>query len=141
MIVCLRAISAEVARQVQGSGDDDEGALALEELPDEADRALACVRQKLDTKLSVEYTVNQLILDATSPENLGRIFAGKYFHLFLSYFLVLMPLHIQQAGKPTYEYSYSTGLTPICLYTFTSLYPKLLAICNCRNFSLAVNWI
>ncbi|KAJ3557512.1 hypothetical protein NP233_g11720 [Leucocoprinus birnbaumii] len=41
-----------------------------------ADRALSSVARKLDKSLSVEYTVNQLIADATDPLNLARMFAG-----------------------------------------------------------------
>jgi ataxia telangiectasia mutated family protein len=42
-----------------------------------ADRALSTVARKLDKALSVEYTVNQLISDATDSRNLARIFKGK----------------------------------------------------------------
>lgn len=43
---------------------------------DDADRALANVKAKLDKKLSVEYTVNQLIQEATDPRNLSQIYEG-----------------------------------------------------------------
>lgn len=75
-VLHLRAISADVAKRVQGSEDIDDGT-ALEALPDDADRALSIVAAKLDQKLSVEYTVNQLIQQATDPQNLARIFSGK----------------------------------------------------------------
>ncbi|KXN87389.1 Serine/threonine-protein kinase TEL1 [Leucoagaricus sp. SymC.cos] len=42
-----------------------------------ADRALSSVARKLDKSLSVEYTVNQLIAEATDHWNLARIFAGE----------------------------------------------------------------
>ncbi|SCV70512.1 BQ2448_1906 [Microbotryum intermedium] len=68
------AVSAEAAKHIQQS-DDIEGAL-LGNLPDDADRALAVVAQKLDDRLSVAYTVNELIQEATDPANLSRIFQG-----------------------------------------------------------------
>lgn len=46
-----------------------------------ADRALSSVARKLDKSLSVEYTINQLIADATDPYNLARIFCGWGPHL------------------------------------------------------------
>jgi ataxia telangiectasia mutated family protein len=42
-----------------------------------ADRALSSVARKLDKALSVQYTVNQLITDATHEDNLATIFSGK----------------------------------------------------------------
>lgn len=72
--LALRAVSADIVKRVQGSEERD--AVAVEDLPDDADRALAGVAGKLDTKLSVEYTVNQLIQEATDPQNLGRVFNG-----------------------------------------------------------------
>ncbi|SGZ26417.1 BQ5605_C024g09910 [Microbotryum silenes-dioicae] len=68
------AVSAEVAKHIQQS-DEIDGAL-LGSLPDDADRALAVVAQKLDDRLSVAYTVNELIQEATDPANLSRIFQG-----------------------------------------------------------------
>ncbi|BGP41354.1 Serine/threonine-protein kinase tel1 [Rhodotorula kratochvilovae] len=68
------AVSAEMAKRIQGSSEND--AHALDELPDDADRALSIVRSKLDDRLSVQYTVNQLIQEATNPSNLARIFSG-----------------------------------------------------------------
>ncbi|TFK51797.1 hypothetical protein OE88DRAFT_1658419 [Heliocybe sulcata] len=41
-----------------------------------ADRALTSVAKKLDKSLSVEYTVNDLIAQATDPVNLATIFPG-----------------------------------------------------------------
>lgn len=43
-----------------------------------ADRALAGVARKLDKSLSVEYTVNELVAEATDPFNLASIFSGKH---------------------------------------------------------------
>ncbi|GAA5987268.1 hypothetical protein JCM10908_001886 [Rhodotorula pacifica] len=68
------AVSAEMAKRIQGSSDAD--AEALEELPDDADRALGIIRAKLDDRLSVEYTVNKLIQEATEVTHLARIFSG-----------------------------------------------------------------
>ena len=42
-----------------------------------ADRALSSVSRKLDKSLSVEYTVNQLVADATDPMNLSHMYSGK----------------------------------------------------------------
>ncbi|THH15268.1 hypothetical protein EW146_g5182 [Bondarzewia mesenterica] len=41
-----------------------------------ADRALTSVARKLDKSLSVEYTVNELIAEATDPANLACMFIG-----------------------------------------------------------------
>ncbi|BGP56412.1 Serine/threonine-protein kinase tel1 [Rhodotorula sphaerocarpa] len=68
------AVSAEMAKRIQGSSDVD--AEALDELPDDADRALAIIRGKLDDRLSVDYTVNKLIQEATDETHLARIFSG-----------------------------------------------------------------
>lgn len=43
-----------------------------------ASRALASVDKKLSSNLSVETTVNQLIMDAIDLENLGSIFCGEF---------------------------------------------------------------
>ena len=47
-----------------------------------ADRALSSVARKLDKSLSVEYTVNELIAEATDILNLATIYHGL-FHQFL----------------------------------------------------------
>ncbi|KAI5477754.1 protein serine/threonine kinase,ataxia telangectasia mutated family protein [Pseudohyphozyma bogoriensis] len=70
----LWAVSAEVAKRIQGSNDAE--VAGIEELPDDADRALSIVAGKLDTKLSVEYTVNQLIQEATDMGNLSSIYCA-----------------------------------------------------------------
>ena len=41
-----------------------------------ADRALSAVARKLDKSLSVEYTVNELITEASDPDNLALMFPG-----------------------------------------------------------------
>lgn len=56
-----------------GIGIDMESGTAEES----ADRALSSVSRKLDRALSVEYTVNELIAEATDPFNLASIFSGK----------------------------------------------------------------
>lgn len=43
-----------------------------------ADRALSSVTRKLDKSLSVEYTVNQLIAEATDLVNLALMFVGEW---------------------------------------------------------------
>lgn len=60
---------------------DEQAAAELDELPDDADRALNIVRGKLDNSLSVQYTVNDLIAKATDPDNLAVIFSGSSFFL------------------------------------------------------------
>jgi serine-protein kinase ATM len=42
-----------------------------------ADRALTTVARKLDRALSTEYTVNDLIAEATDPTNLACMFVGE----------------------------------------------------------------
>lgn len=46
-----------------------------------ADRALTAVARKLDRALSTEYTVNELIAEATDPANLACMFIGTGSHL------------------------------------------------------------
>jgi len=46
-----------------------------------ADRALTAVGRKLDRALSTEYTVNDLIAEATDPTNLACMFMGWSPHL------------------------------------------------------------
>ena len=43
-----------------------------------ADRALSGVARKLDKSFSVEYTVNELIAEATDIKNLAVMFAGRF---------------------------------------------------------------
>lgn len=43
-----------------------------------ADRALSSVTSKLSSTLSVEYTVNELIQQATDAGNLSMIFHGEH---------------------------------------------------------------
>lgn len=64
-----------MAKRIQGSSDAE--AEALDELLDDADRALGIIRAKLDDRLSVEYTVNKLIQEATEVTHLARIFSGE----------------------------------------------------------------
>lgn len=42
-----------------------------------ADRALNAVARKLDKSLSVEFTVNELIAEATDVDNLGNMYPGE----------------------------------------------------------------
>ncbi|KAF9454347.1 hypothetical protein P691DRAFT_788809 [Macrolepiota fuliginosa MF-IS2] len=62
----------DLPRQALGIGIDMSSGTAEEA----ADRALSSVARKLDKSLSVEYTVNQLIAEATDPFNLATIFSG-----------------------------------------------------------------
>ena len=42
-----------------------------------AERAIKSVARKLDGSLSIEYTVNELIVQARDPKNLSCIFVGE----------------------------------------------------------------
>lgn len=59
-----------------GSEDEESADESPTDTPEQASRALASVEEKLSSDLSVETTVNQLILEATSVENLGSIYFG-----------------------------------------------------------------
>ncbi|KAI0031450.1 hypothetical protein K488DRAFT_86827 [Vararia minispora EC-137] len=61
-----------VPQAVMGIGIDMNSGTADEA----ADRALSAVARKLDRALSVEYTVNELIAEATDPANLCVMFPG-----------------------------------------------------------------
>jgi ataxia telangiectasia mutated family protein len=50
-----------------------------------ADRALNAVARKLDKSLSVEYTVNELIAEATDIVNLATIYHGTWIKQTLFY--------------------------------------------------------
>ena len=63
--------SARASGEVEDTGD---GARDTAELL--AERAISSVMAKLSASLSVEYTVNDLIQQATNPDNLGTIFHG-----------------------------------------------------------------
>lgn len=56
---------------------------------DNADRAIRSVRSKLDKSLSVQYTVNDLIMSATDEQNLALIFGGSHMTLYRQVFLLL----------------------------------------------------
>ena len=43
-----------------------------------ADRALSTVARKLDKGLSVQFTVNELIAEATDINNLSLMFSGEF---------------------------------------------------------------
>jgi hypothetical protein len=71
-IICRSADVNKVAR-AQGANVTEAPPIGIGEdaitssAEEEADRALQTVRKKLDVQLSVEYAVNKLIQDATSP--------------------------------------------------------------------------
>jgi hypothetical protein len=67
-----------------------------------ADRALSSVARKLDTSMSVEYTVNDLIATATDPANLSQLFVGTYIHFI--YYVYGSDQHSLQAGILTFEF-------------------------------------
>ncbi|PVG01028.1 hypothetical protein CPB86DRAFT_728198 [Serendipita vermifera] len=76
------AVAPGKLRRIQdmdGDGNDLEAAKgdpSSEPQVQGADRAISSVTRKLDTSLSVEYTVNDLIVTAKDPANLSRLFAG-----------------------------------------------------------------
>ncbi|QRV74291.1 phosphatidylinositol 3- and 4-kinase [Ceratobasidium sp. AG-Ba] len=64
-------------KHIQDTTDTNTDGMTLDSAEAEAaDRALSSVARKLDTSMSVEYTVNHLIATATDPSNLSQIFAG-----------------------------------------------------------------
>ncbi|CAH7678695.1 hypothetical protein PPACK8108_LOCUS13153 [Phakopsora pachyrhizi] len=73
-------ITERKAREIQGiSGESFKDEPATDHVSENASRALASVQKKLSNDLSVETTVNHLILEATSRENLGAIFNEPFF--------------------------------------------------------------
>ncbi|KAH7327711.1 hypothetical protein B0J17DRAFT_620413 [Rhizoctonia solani] len=64
-------------KHIQGTTDTDMDGTSLDSAEAEAaDRALSSVARKLETSMSVEYTVNDLIATATDPANLSQLFVG-----------------------------------------------------------------
>ncbi|CUA74607.1 ataxia telangectasia mutated family protein [Rhizoctonia solani] len=64
-------------KHIQGSADTDMDGAGLDSAEAEAaERAILSVSRKLDTSMSVEYTVNDLIATATDPVNLSQLFVG-----------------------------------------------------------------
>jgi hypothetical protein len=68
-----------------------------------ADRALNSVARKLSKALSVEYTVNKLIAEATDPGNLSSTYYGKGFIIMMSVMLSLTVLLLQD-GHLSFRY-------------------------------------
>jgi serine-protein kinase ATM len=52
-----------------------------------ADRALTTVARKLDKTLSVEFTVNELIAEATDVGNLAMMYMGESLGLFILFYI------------------------------------------------------
>ncbi|KAF8749128.1 Telomere-length maintenance and DNA damage repair [Rhizoctonia solani] len=76
-ILCTHGGSAAPVKikHIQGTADTDMDGMGLDTAEAEAaDRALSSVARKLDTSMSVEYTVNDLIATATDPANLSQLF-------------------------------------------------------------------
>jgi serine-protein kinase ATM len=71
---------ARLANTVGAVGIDIESSPAHES----AHRALASVSRKLDKKLSIEYTVNELIVTARDEMNLANLFVGESLSCILS---------------------------------------------------------
>lgn len=65
------------AEAPSSSETEDDSFLTHDPLVQGAERAISSVVGKLDTSLSVEYTVNELIIEARDVGNLSRIFYGK----------------------------------------------------------------
>lgn len=62
-----------------------------------AERALTSVSRKLDTSLSVEYTVSELINEATDIANLSRIFPGKDSNFIVTDELLMIDCRLEPA--------------------------------------------
>ncbi|KAH9916328.1 uncharacterized protein B0H18DRAFT_884948 [Fomitopsis serialis] len=106
----IRVASEVKMKRVQGSGNDATFTgeavrwmigidMASGSADEAADRALTAVRRKLDKTLSIEYTVNELVTEATDPGNLAQMFCGtfrrrarKYVHSVLHHRLESSPL-------------------------------------------------
>jgi hypothetical protein len=71
----LRTGDPDKLQRAQGGGRIHDLALATGQ--EKADRILSRIRQKLRGDLSVEYTVNQLIMEARDTESLAGIFTGQ----------------------------------------------------------------
>jgi hypothetical protein len=69
-----------------------------------ADRALTGVARKLDKAMSVEYTVNELIAEATDPMRLATIWWGECC-FFLNVYKPILTRSIQ-AGAPSISFSF-----------------------------------
>lgn len=78
-----------------------------------ADRALSGVTRKLDKGLSVEFTVNELISEATDPQNLANMFIGAR----------PQPHHIRQRMLMISHRMVSTLLSTSVAYHTTILIP------------------
>jgi ataxia telangiectasia mutated family protein len=84
MPLCRRTASDVRMKRVQGAGPAAPGTLraligidlASDNAAELADRALSTVSRKLEKSLSVEYTVNELIAEATDPMHLANLFPG-----------------------------------------------------------------
>jgi hypothetical protein len=64
--------------------------IAIGSAEEAADRALTSVERKLSKALSVEYTINELIAEATDQTNLATVYHGEYnFPINLTVFLTL----------------------------------------------------
>jgi len=64
------------AQDLPGAEGPDDMFRGEESVVEGAERALTSVSRKLDASLSVEYTVNELINEATDIASLSRIFPG-----------------------------------------------------------------
>ncbi|KAJ1306984.1 hypothetical protein OPQ81_007964 [Rhizoctonia solani] len=77
MILCIHGLPPPVKiKHIQGTDADMDGTGLDSAEAEAADRALSSVARKLDTSMSVEYTVNDLIATATDPANLSQLFVG-----------------------------------------------------------------
>ena len=63
--------------QTPGLGGAPELDMSSGTADEAADRALTTVARKLDRALSTEYTVNELIAEATDSANLACMFMGR----------------------------------------------------------------
>ena len=93
-----------------------------------ADRALSTVARKLDKTLSVEYTVNDLVTEASDPTNLALMYAGKRrLGLRESNALILL-CHFIQAGALICSGDWGV-LSPVPLACFYTMYYHFTCFC------------
>ena len=76
-----------------------------------AERALTSVSRKLDASLSVEYTVNELINEATDVANLSRLFPGENYNFIATSELLIIGCRLESTllnylPSPAVTYSY-----------------------------------
>jgi serine-protein kinase ATM len=114
-------VSGDKVKRVQGGGAGAPGTVKgilgidmhSDVVAEAADRALSTVARKLGTGLSVEYTVNELVAEATDPLHLANMFPGR---VLLNSEQRIMADLLHRVGS-----SILSGMG--CIITFTLTYP------------------